>query len=102
MIPELNIREWKKVAPWQTNGQVEQDLIISRALIDVEKLLHCCKIHYEFAEMKPPTAKQFIRNMEEKLTDPDFTNDIFTVLKPNTKYNHQTAWELVKKVVLVS
>ena len=70
--------------------------------IDVEKLLHCCKIHYEFAEMKPPTAKQFIRNMEEKLTDPDFTNDIFTVLKPNTKYNHQTAWELVKKVVLVS
>jgi len=35
MIPELNIREWKRVAPWQTNGQVEQDLIISRALVEI-------------------------------------------------------------------
>ena len=68
--------------------------------IDVDKLLNCCKIHYENTEMKPPTAKQFIRNMEEKLTDTEFTNDIFTVLKPNTEYNHQTAWELVKNKLI--
>ena len=38
MIPELHIRDWKKQAPWQSNEQVEQDLIISRAI--VEKLIH--------------------------------------------------------------
>jgi len=32
-----------------------------------------------------------IRNMEEKLTDSNFTKDIFTVLKPNTKYNNLIA-----------
>jgi predicted nucleotidyltransferase component of viral defense system len=69
--------------------------------IDVEMLLHCCKIHYEQAEQKQPTAKQFIRNMEEKLTDPEFTNDIFTVLRPNVEYDNLTAWELVSKKLVI-
>jgi predicted nucleotidyltransferase component of viral defense system len=68
--------------------------------LDIEKLLYCSKIHYEHAELKPPTAKQFIRNMEEKLYDSDFTNDIFTVLKPNVEYNHLEAWELVRKKLI--
>ena len=68
--------------------------------MDIEQLLHCCKIHYEHVELKPPTAKQFIRNMEEKLADPEFTNDIFTVLKPNVEYDNQVAWELVRKTLI--
>ncbi len=35
MIPEAFIREWKSVAPWKNDVMVEQDLIISRALISV-------------------------------------------------------------------
>jgi len=68
--------------------------------IDIEKLLYCCKIHYEHAELKPPTAKQFMRNMEEKLMDSDFTNDIFTVLKPNVEYDNLTAYELVRRKLI--
>ena len=64
--------------------------------IDVEKLLHCYRIYYEYAALKPPTVKQFIRNMEEKMIDPEFTTDIFTVLKPGTEYDTLTAYELVK------
>jgi predicted nucleotidyltransferase component of viral defense system len=67
---------------------------------DIEKLLYCSKIHYEHAKLKPPTAKQIIRNMEGKLTDSEFTNDIFTVLKPNVEYDHLEAWELVKKKLI--
>jgi len=68
--------------------------------LDIEKLLHCCKIHYEHAELKPPTAKQFMRNMEEKLNDTDFTKDIFTVLKPNVEYDNLEAWDLVRKKLI--
>lgn len=32
MIPQHHIIEWKKTAPWPDNGQVEQDLILSRAI----------------------------------------------------------------------
>lgn len=32
MIPQDFIAEWKKAVPWPQNDQVEQDLIIFRAL----------------------------------------------------------------------
>ena len=35
MIPETNITAWSQVAPWAEPRQVEQDLIISRALVDI-------------------------------------------------------------------
>ena len=35
MIPAQNIVAWSNVAPWAEQRQVEQDLIISRALIDI-------------------------------------------------------------------
>lgn len=35
MIPEIYIEQWRKNAPWQTSAMVEQDLIISRALVDL-------------------------------------------------------------------
>jgi predicted nucleotidyltransferase component of viral defense system len=35
MIPRAYIFEWQQSAPWQTNAQVEQDLIIERALIEL-------------------------------------------------------------------
>ncbi len=35
MIPKPYIAKWKDRAPWRTNAQVEQDLVISRALIEL-------------------------------------------------------------------
>ncbi len=33
MIPRANITAWRSHAPWPSNEQVEQDLVLSRALI---------------------------------------------------------------------
>lgn len=35
MIPQAFITEWSNYVPWQTNEQVEQDLVISRALVEI-------------------------------------------------------------------
>lgn len=35
MIPEQHIVAWRRHAPWETNTQVEQDLIISRAIVEI-------------------------------------------------------------------
>lgn len=35
MIPEAYIREWANYVPWQTSEQVEQDLVICRALVTI-------------------------------------------------------------------
>lgn len=34
MIPMMNIIAWSKIAPWSEQRQVEQDLIISRAIVE--------------------------------------------------------------------
>ena len=38
MIPIDFITEWRQVAPWPSNEQVEQDLIISRAIVEMFNL----------------------------------------------------------------
>lgn len=35
MIPRRYIEEWREFAPWPENGQVEQDLIIERAIVEI-------------------------------------------------------------------
>ena len=35
MIPRAYIAEWRSVVPWQLNEQVEQDLLLSRALVEI-------------------------------------------------------------------
>lgn len=35
MIPQNFITEWKNKAPWKDNAQVEQDLILSRAIVEI-------------------------------------------------------------------
>lgn len=35
MIPQAFITEWSQTVPWQTNEQVEQDLVICRSLVEI-------------------------------------------------------------------
>ena len=35
MIPQADIIAWRQVAPWADDGMVEQDLVLSRALVEI-------------------------------------------------------------------
>ena len=35
MIPMAYITQWRQVAPWPDDMQVEQDLILSRAIVEI-------------------------------------------------------------------
>ena len=35
MIPQADVINWREIAPWSTDAQVEQDLVLSRALIEI-------------------------------------------------------------------
>jgi hypothetical protein len=45
----------------------------------------------------PPTQKQFLANMSEKLSDKDFKEDTYLLLKQGVSYDIDNAWELVRK-----
>ena len=102
MIPLRYIEEWKENAPWQDYYQIEQDLIIVRAMVDVdtEKVVLCYKKYMEFSVDKPPTQKQFLANMEEKIVMKEFTDDIHLILKKGVQYDNMMAWELIKKELI--
>ncbi len=35
MIPRAQITAWRACAPWPTDAQVEQDIVLSRALVEL-------------------------------------------------------------------
>ena len=64
--------------------------------IDIDRLVLCYRTYMEYSADKPPTQKQFLANMEEKMTDSEFLQDIHIILKPGVEYNNDKAWEFVK------
>ena len=44
MIPTDFVLSWKKQAPWGDNDFVEQDLVISRALVESSPKSRCSKL----------------------------------------------------------
>jgi predicted nucleotidyltransferase component of viral defense system len=50
--------------------------------VDAGKLTQCYKTYMEYSVDKPPSRKQFLVNMEEKLLDKEFKEDIHPILRP--------------------
>lgn len=48
----------------------------------------------------PPTKKQFLVNMEEKIKDKEFIQDIHSILRPEVVYDNFEAWEVVRKELI--
>ena len=64
--------------------------------LNTENLINCYKEYMDFAVKRPPTQKQFLSNMEEKLQDPDFEGDLYALLRPGVEYDQSKAYELIK------
>ena len=65
--------------------------------IDIEKLIHCYKLYIKNVVTVPPTQKQFLANMNEKMADRDFREDVYLLLRKGVEYDIDGAWELVRK-----
>jgi predicted nucleotidyltransferase component of viral defense system len=67
--------------------------------LDFEKLIHCYNEYMEFVVKQLPTKKMFLLNMDEKIIDPEFTGDIFGLLRPGVQYDNKKAYEVVKSII---
>lgn len=68
--------------------------------VDIEKLIQCYKAYMEFSVDKPPTQKQFLQNMEEKMQDKEFLLDIHSILKLEVEYDNNVAWGNIKNEIV--
>lgn len=49
----------------------------------------------EFVVEKAPSYKQFVNNMTEKMQDPEFTNDMQSLLRQGIEFNPTDAYQLI-------
>jgi predicted nucleotidyltransferase component of viral defense system len=70
--------------------------LTQKPALNRDELLHCYREYMAFSVEKPPSQKEFLLNLEAKIQDQEFTGDTIALLRPNIKYDHNEAYELVK------
>jgi len=76
------------------------DLAIKKLEIDIPKLIHCYNEYINFSEGASPTSKMYIANIEEKMKDDEFRNDIFTILRPEIEYDNDLAYKKISEEII--
>lgn len=70
------------------------------ASIDTDRVLQCYQHYVKTSAGKPPTKKQFLQNLEEKVADPAFEGDLEGLLRPGIEYDQEEAFEWVKEALI--
>jgi len=76
------------------------DLALTKLDIDVSKLIQCYKEYINFSDGVSPTSKMFVGNMVEKMSDDEFRNDIFTILRPEVEYDNDLAYKKISEEII--
>lgn len=67
--------------------------------INIDEILRCYHRYINFSVTQPPTRKQFILNMEEKLQDPEFMGDTNLLLRPESKFDLMSAYNTIVQLI---
>ena len=94
MIPRAHVTEWRATAPWSADAWVEQDLIISRAIVEIfgnddiaERLAFrggtddVCFARYMSEGGHAVSRAQFEANLHDKAGSPEFRGDTRPLLR---------------------
>jgi predicted nucleotidyltransferase component of viral defense system len=68
--------------------------------MNTDQVLQCYTQYMQFVVNHLPTQKMFMDNMEEKMKDEEFIEDINMVLRPGIEYNNNQAFEFICKELL--
>ena len=67
---------------------------------NANEIIHCYNRYMAFVVDKPPTYKQFVNNMETKMTDLEFLGDTMGLIRPEMNYDPMAAYQLVKETLI--
>lgn len=68
--------------------------------IDYDQIIKCFVEYMTFSVGKPPSQKEFIQNIQAKENDLEFTGDMEALLRPEIKYDQNTAFDWLKEEVI--
>ncbi len=71
------------------------------AEVNSEEIIDCFKQYISASTGKrPPSQKEFLRNVTEKLSDPNFIGDMEGLLRPEIDYNQSVAFEWLESTLI--
>jgi predicted nucleotidyltransferase component of viral defense system len=70
------------------------------AELDFDKIIYCYNEYMKFVVDKPPTAKQFLLNLEEKQKDQLFRGDMEGLIRPDVEYDQDQAFEWIAMILV--
>ena len=73
---------------------------LENAVVNPEEVVRCYKRYIGFVVDTPPTYKQFVANMDEKMMAPEFTGDTVKLLRPGISYDPYSAWKTVRETLV--
>lgn len=65
--------------------------------LDVEKMIYCYTRYMQQSVSQPPSAREFLMNLDLKMNDDEFLGDTIGLLRPNMKYTIWDAYHFLKK-----
>jgi len=66
----------------------------------IPDIIKCYKKYISFSVNHPPSQKQFVNNLKNKLKDSEFTGDVKALLNPAEYFDFQEAFESVNSNIL--
>lgn len=69
-------------------------------VLDYDAIIQCYDQYISHSVDHPPTKKQFLQNLEEKVADADFEGDLEGILRAGVTYNQQEAFQWIKNQIL--
>lgn len=73
---------------------------MERKDLNLKQILQCYREYINFVVKAPPTRKQFLLNMEEKMQSDEFLGDTKDLLRLEEVYDPNKAFELVKSKLI--
>ena len=97
-LPEELIGTKLRALYQRSKGRDLYDLFkaVTTLRIDKDKVISSYIEYMNFSVKKPPTKKQYIQNVEKKISDSEFTGDIKALIRPGENYESSEAWGLIK------
>ncbi len=73
---------------------------LSVANVNADNVVLCYNEYMKHSAGRPPSRREFQRNVELKMQDEDFPGDMKMLLRVGEEYDPQQAWEVVKSSLL--
>lgn len=73
---------------------------LTEGKFNAEEIIQCYNRYMAFVVDKPPTYKQFVNNMETKMTDLEFLGDTIGLIRSEMNYDPNAAYQIVKETLI--